>query len=156
MLSNGDPFPHLSLAGVDGQTITLPSDLRGSFGVVLLYRGAWCPYCNAQLAGFARAAGELTTLGVKVVALSVDDQPTSRALVEKHSLPFPVGFGADLGAVSRATGAYTNAEPPYLQTTGFILDADGRVLMAVYSSGALGRLVAADVVGFIRYLKSHG
>jgi hypothetical protein len=29
------------------------------------------------------------------------------------------------------------------------------VLTAVYSSAAIGRLVADDVIGFIRYLKDH-
>jgi hypothetical protein len=53
------------------------------------------------------------------------------------------------------TDAYTNAEPPYLQSTGFVLDPSGKVITAVYSSLAIGRLVADDVVGFVNYVKSH-
>lgn len=154
-LSNGDRFPSLSLDTVDGKTLNLPADLGGSFGVVLIYRGAFCPYCNAQLSGFARAAESLTALGVRVAALSVDDRATSQALVEKLRLPFPVGHGADADAVATATGAYTNEAPRHLQTTGFILDPQGRVITAVYSSGAIGRLVADDVLGFVRYVKAH-
>lgn len=156
MLNNGDRFPELTLPSLDERALVLPAELEGSFGVVLIYRGAWCPYCNAQLAGFARAADELAELGVKVVAFSVDDEETTRALVAKHRLPFRVGYGADADGVARLTGAYTNPEPHHLQTTGFVLDAQGRVVIAVYSSGAIGRLVAADVAGFVRYLKSHG
>jgi len=40
---------------VGGGTISLPDDLADSYGVVLIYRGSWCPYCNAQLAAFSRA-----------------------------------------------------------------------------------------------------
>src|SRR5690348_14089592 len=85
-LRNGQPFPPLEVPAVGGGTISLPDDLAGSYGVVLIYRGSWCPYCNAQLAAFSRALDALTELGVKVVALSVDDEETSAALVAKHKL----------------------------------------------------------------------
>src|SRR6187399_3262034 len=45
-LHNGQHFPSLSLPAVGGGTVSLPDDLAGSFGVVLIYRGSWCPYCN--------------------------------------------------------------------------------------------------------------
>jgi peroxiredoxin len=154
-LHNGDTFPALSLAAVGGGHISLPDDLAGSYGVVLFYRGSWCPYCNAQLGAFARAAHALEPLGIRVVALSVDDADTSAALVEKLGLRFPVGYGADAEAIAAATGAYTNDTPSYLQSTGFVLDPEGRVVVAVYSSGAIGRLVPDDVAGFVRYLQSH-
>ncbi len=154
-LANGQPMPALSLQRVGGGTISLPGDLAGSFGVVLIYRGAWCPYCNTQLSGFARAADTLTELGVKVVALSVDDEATSAALVDKRHLPFPVGHSADPDAVAAATGAYTNDEPHYLQSTGFVLAPDGTIITVVYSSGAIGRLLADDVAGLVRYAKTH-
>ncbi len=154
-LANGQQLPALSLPRVGGGIITLPGDLAGSFGVVLIYRGAWCPFCNAQLSGFARAAGTFTELGIKVVALSVDDEATSAALVDKRHLPFPVGHSADADAVAAATGAYTNDEPRYLQSTGFVLAPDGTIITAVYSSGAIGRLLADDVAGLVRYATSH-
>ena len=154
-LHNGDIFPTLSFDIVGGRRITLPDALAASYGVVLFYRGAWCPYCNAQLAGFARAAGTFAELGIRVVALSVDDQATSAALCAKHRLEFPVGYCADAGAIAAATGAYLNDAPRYLQSTGFVLDPEGRVQVAVYSSGAIGRLVAEDVAGYVRYVRAH-
>jgi peroxiredoxin len=155
MLQNGDSFPALTLDGVGGGRISLPDDLKGSYGVVLFYRGAWCPYCNAQLAAFARAADTFAEIGIKVAALSVDDRATSTALVEKLRLGFPVGYSADAHAIAGLTGAHVNPDPTYLQTTGFILDPNSRILMSVYSSGAIGRLVADDVAGFVRYVKEH-
>lgn len=155
-LTNGQGFPSLSVPQAGGGTLVLPDHLAGSFGVVLFYRGAWCPYCNAQLAGFARAAGALREVDVKIAALSVDDEATSTALVDKRHLPFPVGFGADPDAVAQLTGAYLNDEPRYLQSTGFVLAPDGTVITAVYSSGAIGRLVADDVLGLVRYVRAQG
>ncbi|MGA9674636.1 MAG: peroxiredoxin family protein [Mycobacterium sp.] len=154
-LNYGQPFPPLEVPAVGGGTISLPGDLAGSYGVVLIYRGSWCPYCNAQLAAFSRAFDTLTDLRVKVVALSVDDEETSTDLVSKRKLRFPVGHSADADKVAAVTGAYTNDDPHYLQSTGFILAPDGTVRLAVYSSGAIGRLVADDVIGFIRYVTEH-
>jgi peroxiredoxin len=155
LLHPGDPFPalHLPLAG--GGTLALPEDLAGSFGVVLFYRGSWCPYCNAQLRAFQRATESLADVGAFVVALSVDDEATTKELVAKHGLTFPVGHSADARVVAEATGAFVNDEPTYLQSTGFVLDPDGGVVVSVYSSGAIGRLVPEDVVGLIRYLRQH-
>ena len=47
LLHPGDAFPELTLAIPGGKTVTVPETFAGQFGVVLFYRGAWCPYCNA-------------------------------------------------------------------------------------------------------------
>ena len=155
LLNPGDHFPALTVPLTGGGTLALPDDLAGTFGVVLFYRGAWCPYCNAQLRAFQRASESLAEVGVFVVALSVDDEATTKDLVAKHGLTFPVGHSADARAVAEATGAFVNDEPTYLQSTGFVLDPDGNVVVSVYSSGAIGRLVPEDVVGLIRYIRQH-
>ena len=101
--------------------------------------GAWCPYCQAQLAGFQRASEKLAETGIKVVALSVDDEATTVGTIEKFKLSFPLGHSAKRISTRR---------------TGFLLAPDGKILNAVYSSGPIGRLVAEDVVGMVAYLKS--
>jgi peroxiredoxin len=153
-LENGQSFPALDVTAVGGGTIHIPKSLLGSYGVVLIYRGAWCPYCQAQLGGFQRASEKLAAAGIKIVALSVDDEAATVGTIEKFKLNFPVGHSADADKVAALTGAYANAEPHFLQSTGFVLDPEGRILNAVYSSGPLGRLVAEDVIGLVTYLKS--
>lgn len=155
LLNPGDSFPRLTIATTGGQTLNLPDAFAGDFGVVLLYRGSWCPYCNAQLRAFERAGQALADAGVRVAALSVDDEETTAALIEKHKLTFPVGYGADAAAVAALTGAFINPDPVYLQSTGFVLDPAGNVVVSVYSSGAIGRLVPDDVIGLVRYLREH-
>jgi peroxiredoxin len=92
---------------------------------------------------------------VAIVALSVDDEATSKALIDKLDLSFPVGFGANPNDIVAATGAYVAEGSAYLQSTGFVLDPHGRILTAVYSSGAIGRLVPDDVAGFVKYIDAH-
>ncbi len=155
LLSPGSTFPSLTITAPGGTTLTLPDAFAGDFGVVLFFRGSWCPYCNAQLRAFQRAAGSLAEAGIKVAALSVDDEPTTADLIAKHGLTFPVGHSADAGAIADLTGAFVNPEPVYLQSTGFVLDPAGKVIVSVYSSGAIGRLVPEDVIGLVRYLRQH-
>ena len=155
LLNPGDPFPRLTITTTDGQVLTIPEMFAGDFGVVLFYRGAWCPYCNAQLRAFERASQALADAGIRVAALSVNDKETTAALVAEHKLTFPVGYGAVAPALAALTGAFVNPDPVYLQSTGFVLDPAGNVVVSVYSSGAIGRLVPDDVIGLVRYLREH-
>jgi len=155
VLQPGDPFPSLTAALPGGRTLRLPDALAGRFGVVLYYRGSWCPYCNAQLSAFQRSLDSLAGLDISVIALSADDEATTGDLIARHGLRFPVGHSADATAIAHATGAFINPGPPCLQSTGFVLDPGGRVIVSVYSSGAIGRLVPQDVAGLAGYLREH-
>lgn len=154
MLHNGDVFPPLTFSRAGGGEVRLPGDLAGGFAVILFHRGSWCPFCNAQLAAFSRAADKFAGEGIKVASVSVDDREKTEALVKKHKLAFPVAYGADARAVSAVTGAFVNDDLLYLQATGFVLNPEGRIVTAVYSTGAIGRLLPDDVLGLVRHLKS--
>ena len=155
LLHPGDPFPALTVALAEGRALRLPDALAGHYGVVLFYRGSWCPYCNAQLRAFQRSLDRFADMDTLVIALSVDDEATTRDLIAKHGLQFPVGHSADARAIATTTGAFVNNDPMYLQSTGFILDPSSRVVLSVYSSGAIGQLVPGDVIGLVRYLREH-
>jgi peroxiredoxin len=90
-----------------------------------------------------------------VVALSADDEGNTNRLIAKHRLRFPVGRGVDAREVAARTGAFLNEEPSYLQSTGFVLDRSGQVVVSVYSSGAIGRLVPDEVIGLLRHLSQN-
>lgn len=154
MLNNGDTFPSLTFSRAGGGQVELPHDLAGGYSVILFHRGSWCPFCNAQLAAFSRAAGKFETESIKIASVSVDDREKTEALVEKYKLGFPVAYGADAKTVSAATGAFVNDDPVYLQATGFVLDPESRIVTAVYSTGAIGRLLPDDVLGLVHHLKS--
>ena len=155
VLNPGDDFPALRVALPGGATLALPDELARHFGVVLFYRGSWCPYCSAQLRAFQRAQAQLAEVDARMVALSVDDEATTTAMISKLHLAFPVGHSADAHAVAATTGAFVNPDPIHLQSTGFLLDPRGQVILSVYSSGAIGRLVPEDVVGMLAYLREH-
>jgi peroxiredoxin len=155
LLSPGDAFPQLSLNVSGGQAVQVPEAFAGHYRVLLFNRGAWCPYCTAQLRAFQHASATLADTGARVASLSVDDEATTADLIARHGLTFPVGFGADARAVAGLTGAFVNPDPVCLQSTGFVLDPEGKVVVSVYSSGAIGQLVPEDVAGLVRYARQH-
>jgi len=104
LLHPGDTFPPLTLNIPGAQAIQVPGWFAGEFGVLLFNRGAWCPYCTAQLRAFQRAADSLTPAGIRVAALWVDDEKTTAEFTTKHGLTFPLGHSADVyssGAIGR-------------------------------------------------------
>jgi peroxiredoxin len=110
LLRPGDQFPALTVAWPGGGALTLPEDLIGHFGVILFYRGSWCPYGNAQLSAFQRSLDRLAEIGALVAALSVDDEATTQDLIVRHGLRFPVGHPLLDGAEA--------AVPPHRRSSG--------------------------------------
>lgn len=157
-LGNGDLFPELTADLVGGGTLSLPGDLAGHWGIVVFNRGHWCPFCQTQLTGFKRQLAELEEVDTKVVALSVDRAEDAAASVAEHHLTFPVAYGIDANDVAARLGAYvsdgSDRQPVYTQATAFVLTPDSKIAVAVYSSGAIGRLTAADALGMITYVQS--
>jgi peroxiredoxin len=153
-LDHGDAFPVFRVSLVDGGTAALPADFGGRWTVILGYRGHWCPYCRQQLADFQRTIEEFTKRNVAVIALSVDPLDEARKTVERHHLTFPIGYGVDGPAFAAHTGAFFDEAKKYVQATGFIVQPDGLVAEAVYSTGPVGRYTASDVLGLIDYLST--
>jgi len=155
-LNNGQMFPRLQLPVIGGSALHLPDDLAGKYGVILIYRGFWCPFCNEQIAAFVEAFPALSEKGITVTAFSADNEEVTRDFVEKHRIPFLVGHSADVDEVVRSTGAYETTFPTrgrFLESTGFVLAPDGTVINAVYSSRAIGRLVPGDVIRLVAFME---
>jgi peroxiredoxin len=152
-LENGLHFPTITATRVGGGEMTIPQDVAGKWTVLLFYRGHWCPYCRQQLLDFQQASQQLSEINTQVVALSVDPLEQAQQTVERQRLSFPVLYGLNAHEIAEKIGASVNADPTYLQATGFVLKPDGTIAVSVYSSGAIGRLVAADTIKFIKYLQ---
>jgi peroxiredoxin len=152
-LNNGRIFPTITASRIGGGEVTIPQDLAGKWTILLFYRGHWCPYCRQQLTDFQRALEQVHEIGAEVVALSVDSLEQATLTVERHRLTYPVLYGLNAHEIAPKIDAFVNEEPLYLQATGFVLQPDGKIAVSVRSSSAIGRLVAADTINFIKYLQ---
>lgn len=154
-LAVGEPFPPLTASLVGGGRVDLPADVSDGWAVLLLYRGHWCPYCRKQLDDFQRNLDRFRDADVRVIALSADSESEAGATVEQHRVEFPVAYGLDPVSTRDTLGTYLGDDDGFIQASGFVLGPGGRTMLAVYSSGAVGRLVAADVLGLIGYARKQ-
>ncbi len=87
----GDAMRDAQLIDVHGAPTTLAAAAGGRGAVVVLYRGAWCPYCNLALRAYQE---ELVPLlaerGVGLVAISPQKPDGSLSSQEANELTFTV------------------------------------------------------------------
>ena len=106
MLMPRQPVPPLVVQTLDHGPFTLAGDSAAQFTLVVFYRGLHCPICLKYLLELSRLQPEFEQRGVKVIALSSDDEERTRAMAGKVQAPgLRLGFGVPL-AVAREWGLY--------------------------------------------------
>lgn len=147
-LENGEMFPDVIGTDLDGEAVNVREFLKDTWGVVLFYRGHWCPYCRRQLVDFESNSLLFNNLGIQVMACSVDDEPQTQDLAEGMHLDFvKLVHSINAVEVASATGAYIQqGDRTFLHATGFLLDPEGKVVNSVYSSGPIGRFTPDDIL----------
>ena len=105
------------------------------------------------MADFQDKIARFTESGVEVIAASTETLEEATETVEKSGVTFPVGYGLPPVAFASRFGAYyaDDDDDPYLHATGFLIDPNGFVDIAVYSSGAIGRFTADDALQILAY-----
>lgn len=87
----GGPMPDADLLDVRGEPTTLAESVAGRSAVVVLYRGAWCPYCNLTLRAYQEElVPQLAERDVALVAISPQKPDGSLSTREINELSFIV------------------------------------------------------------------
>jgi len=89
-LKVGDRIPSFTLINAVGDSVESESLLQDGPLVLNFYRGAWCPYCNIELAGYQEILPEIQDAGAQLVALSPELPDSSLNLIEKHALKYEI------------------------------------------------------------------
>ena len=93
--------------------------------MLVFYRGDWSPYCNGQLASYAREIEEFEKRGVQIVGISVDPPSNNAAMVGKLQLPFPLLSDPE-GELARHFGLW-DADESLAVPSVVIVDQSGEV-----------------------------
>lgn len=89
-LTIGEMIPDFELENAVGERVRIEDLLENGPLVISFYRGAWCPYCNMELAAYQEALSELTEAGGQLVAISPELPDASMSLIEKHGLKYQI------------------------------------------------------------------
>ena len=71
-LQEGQQAPSFTVYRVDGTRFDFDPSKLAKPTMLITFRGGWCPYCNAQLAGLRTVLPEITSRGMDVLFLSGD------------------------------------------------------------------------------------
>ena len=167
----GQNIPKINLETIEGE----PFDLNEAVGkkptLLIVYRGGWCPYCNAELRALQEMLPEITDLGATLVAISPETPDNSLSTTEKNALTFEVlsdqgnrlarDFGLvfslpdalrpiyeKLGIDLAATNGDETFELPVPAT--FVIDGKGVVRHAFVDADYTQRLDPVEVVDALR------
>jgi peroxiredoxin len=89
-LKLGDSAPSFVLVNAFGERINSIELLKKGPLVINFYRGAWCPFCNLELAAYQDVLPDIEFLGGQLVAISPELPDKAMALSEKHKLKFQI------------------------------------------------------------------
>lgn len=102
----GTHLPALTLRGVDGKPFDLNAAVAKAPAVLVFYRGGWCPYCNAQLAGLAKSADQLRALGYQIIAISPDSPAELSVTIGKNKLDYTLLSDSKAQAIDAMSLSY--------------------------------------------------
>jgi len=123
----GQKAPDFSLADESGKTVSLSSLLAepGKKGVLLIfYMYSGCRACNSEFRGVQKNLGRFTELGVRPVAISVDEPATSRQLSQEAGYTFTFLSDPKLDVIRRYDLVHNDQEA---RPAEFLLDSTGIV-----------------------------
>ncbi len=103
------PAPALEFDAVGGGHWSLAVQKPQNFTMVVFYRGLHCPICAKYLLELERLAPEFEKRGVRMIAISSDDEERARKMADKVSAKVVrVGYGLAL-ANAREWGLYISS-----------------------------------------------
>jgi peroxiredoxin len=151
----GDMLGDFDLLDVHGAPTTLAAALGGRTTVVVLYRGAWCPYCNLALRAYQEdLVPTLADKGVALIAISPEKSDGSLATKEKNELTFTV-LSDPGNKIAKRLGVMTVA-PDDAQAAQRALGVDLAEANADGTHGVpMPTVVIVDEVGAIRWIDVH-
>ncbi len=151
----GDRMPDGSLLDVTGQPTTLAQALASRPGVIVFYRGGWCPYCNVALRAYQnQLVPALAERGIPLIAVSPQTPDESLSTQETKELTFTVlsdPANQIAGQLGILTAPSDGARAAQLQL-GLDLtkvNADGT------TSLPMPTVVVVDAAGVIRWIDVH-
>lgn len=156
------PVPSLNVPLVGGGRYVLGAHPGEHFDLIVFYRGLHCPICAKYLLELERLSPEFHARGVKVLAVSSDDEARGQAMSEKvQSAGLRFAYGLGLRS-ARQWGLYISAsrgktsigidEPALFSEPGvFLVRPDGTLYHGAVQTMPFARPQFQDLLGAIDF-----
>jgi peroxiredoxin len=156
------PVPALNVPLVTGERFVLGATPGERFDLVVFYRGLHCPICAKYLLELERLVPEFEKRGVKVIAVSSDNEERGKLMAEKvKAQSLRLAYGLSLKS-ARQWGLYISTsrgktsigidEPQLFSEPGvFIVKPDGTLYYGAVQTMPFARPPFQDLLGAIDF-----
>jgi peroxiredoxin len=167
----GENIPEGILTTPNGEDQKVSGILEKKPTVLMVYRGGWCPYCNAHLTEIQEAESEILGLGYQLIAVSPDSPENIKTTDEKHRLNYSLYSDAN-GDFLKALGLAfqvpeKRAEMLSERSNGknegflpvpavFVVDTSGTILFEYINPDYSTRISAGLLLAVLNELKNKG
>lgn len=122
----GDVAPDFEATDHQGRSVRLGELLKGGRVVLVFYPKDNTPVCTQQLCALRDDWSKFQERQVSVLGINPAGKDSHAAFASKHSFPFPVLVDQD----SRIAAAYGAGGMLFTKRTVYVIDRDGKVLLA--------------------------
>ena len=123
-LEKGVKVPYVKLTGLNGETVSLASLHQEKPLVIVFFRGGWCPICTKHTQQLIKVYPELKDKGFEMIGVSPDSLESTKANIEKGSIPFPLYSDSELNATRSFGLAFKVDDTTVTKYKGFGIDLD--------------------------------
>ncbi len=165
----GETIPTVELKTPNGELKTTTSIFTEKPTVVMVYRGGWCPFCNAHLSEIQSIQKNILKLGYQLIAISPDSPENLQATDETNKLDYSLYSDAD-GTLIKAMGLAFKAPEKYVgmlsEKSGgknnegflpvpsmFVVDTTGKILFEYINPDFKTRISANLSLAVLRELQ---
>jgi len=165
----GEKIPDGVLTTPNGEDHQVSAIIEKKPTVLLVYRGGWCPYCNAHLAEIQKAESKILELGYQLVAVSPDAPEKLKTTDDKHQLHYSLysdtrgDFLKALGLAFKAPAKYSKMlrdrsnekNQGFLPVPAvFVVDTSGTILFEYINPDYSTRISANLLLAVLKQLKN--
>ena len=157
-----ESVPALDIPLMNGGRFILGAPAAESFDMLVFYRGLHCPICAKYLLELERLAPEFASRGVRITAISSDDEDRGRQMADKvkaSAVKFAYGLGL---TTAREWGLYISAgrgktsigiEEPALfsEPAVYLVRPDGTLYYGAVQTMPFARPPFQDLLGAIDF-----
>jgi len=123
-LETGQRVPEVTLKGLDGKNVSLASLHQDKPLVIVFFRGGWCPICTKHTQQLIKVYPELKEKGFEMIGVSPDSVESTRANIDKSSIPFPLYSDSELNATTGFGLAFKVDDATVTKYKGFGIDLE--------------------------------
>jgi peroxiredoxin Q/BCP len=122
----GEAAPDFEATDQQGQQVRLSELLKVGRVVLVFYPKDNTPVCTQQLCALRDDWSKFQERKVAVLGINPADKDSHAAFASKHGFPFPVVVDQD----SRIAAAYGAGGMLFTKRTVYVIDRDGKILLA--------------------------